>query len=218
MRRARAIAGLFCLHRLRADNARTALPRLRAGKNVQMGLFSRLRPSGPAASDGEQPMAAASEREALRLIDQGNAIEHERRTAEALELYDAAIRMAPNLARAHLNRGNALLELGNTAGALEAYAAAIARDPDYAGAYYNLGNAHLRSGQHEGALDAYRKTLALKPDFVDAEVASGCVLEDLGRPVEAVECYRRALGINPLRRGVRQPWQRLRSLGQPRKP
>ena len=161
-----------------------------------MGLFSRLRASGRSSASGERA-PSTSEQEALRLIDEGNALENAGQTAEALARYDAAVRVAPALARAHLNRGNALLDLGNPAAALEAYAAALAQDPAYASAHYNMGNAYWRSGRHEAALEAYRNALVHRPGFADAEVATACVLEDLGRREEAVECYRRALALDP---------------------
>jgi predicted O-linked N-acetylglucosamine transferase (SPINDLY family) len=137
------------------------------------------------------------EQEALRLIEAGNAIEQEGRMAEALRHYEAAVKLAPNLPRAHLNRGNVLLEMGDADGALAAYATALRENPDYAAAHYNTGNAYARSGRGESALVAYRKAIALNPEFADAEVALGSTLEDLGRLDDAAASYRRALSIKP---------------------
>ena len=162
-----------------------------------MRLFERFWSAGRAADGGSVSEARTAGEEALRLIDDGNAVEKEGRIEEAMQRYEAAIRLAPKLARAHLNRGNVLLEMGDTAGALDAYATALAEDPDYAGAHYNMGNAYLRSGCHEAALAAYRAAIALKPDFADAEVAMGSVLQDLGQLDQAVASYCRALQINP---------------------
>src|SRR5437763_3579025 len=106
-----------------------------------MGLFDRFK---PAASATVNRSADTSEQDAVRLIDQGNAIEEQGRPQEALQCYEAAIRLAPNLARGYLNRGNILLETGDTGGALAAYADALTRNPQYAGAHYNMGNAYLR--------------------------------------------------------------------------
>ena len=126
-----------------------------------MGLFSRLRSPGR-SKEGEN--AVCSDKGALELIDEGNALENAGQTREALARYDAAIRIAPELARAHLSRGNALLDLGNPVAALEAYAAALVEDPAYASAHYNTGNAYWRSGRHEAAIDAYRNAFAHRPD------------------------------------------------------
>ena len=140
---------------------------------------------------------AAVTQDALRLIDEGNAIEQEGRIDDAMRCYDAAIRLAPRLARAHLNRGNLFLGLGNMEQALRAYTTALGHDPNYAGAHFNIGNVYVRSGQHEAAAAAYREAIALDPDFADADVALGCVLEDLGQLDAAVTSYRRALKSNP---------------------
>jgi protein O-GlcNAc transferase len=166
-------------------------------KGWEMALFRRLRSVGRAVPVGNESKVSLSEQDALRLIDEGNDLEDEGRNAEAMQRYEAAIRLAPNLPRAHLSRGNILLNMGDTQGALDCFATALARDPNYAAAYYNMGNAYVRSGRHEPAIAAYRKAIALKPDFADAEVALGYALEDLGRLEEAVASYTRALKIKP---------------------
>jgi tetratricopeptide (TPR) repeat protein len=140
-------------------------------KGCELGLFDRFRSAGRALSSGRESKAGTSEQDALRLIDEGNAIEQEGRLKEAIQHYEAAIRLAPNLARAHLNRGNILLKTGDTDGALDAYAAALAQNPDYAAAHYNLGTAFFRSGREETALVGYHQAIAFNPDLTDAEVA-----------------------------------------------
>ncbi len=98
--------------------------------------FSRAfaRPRNPQA----HPKAQRSrlKRRRLRLIESGNASEDAGHGEKALEFYDAAIRLLPGLARAHMNRGNALLALGRNAEALRAYEGALARDPSYAAAAF----------------------------------------------------------------------------------
>ncbi len=162
-----------------------------------MNLFERFRRTGQPAHASHGDHDAAREQQASHLIDEGNAIEDQGRLSEALQRYDAAISMAPQFARAHLNRGNVLLATGDGSGALRSYQSALALDPGYAAAHYNIGNAYAKCDRPADALDAYRAALALKPDFADAEVAAGCLLEDLGSLDEAVACYRRALAINP---------------------
>src|ERR1700694_674048 len=117
-----------------------------------MGLLERIRSVGAAA--GRRGREPDQKQAAVRVVDEGNAIEDEGRIGEALQRYDAAIRLAPHLARAHLNRGNILSQAGDLESALEAYATALVEDPDYAAAHYNMGNAYTRSGRHEAALAA----------------------------------------------------------------
>jgi protein O-GlcNAc transferase len=158
-----------------------------------MGLLDRLH----ASAGGKVEPPSSDEAAAVRAITDGNALEDAGRPAEALRRYDDAVRLAPRLARAHLNRGNALLAMTDATGAADAFAHAIALDPQFAAAHFNLGNALVRTGRIEAAMVAYRRTLELKPDFADAEVALGVAQEELGRADDAIDSYRRALRINP---------------------
>src|ERR1700674_3524032 len=120
-----------------------------------MGLLDRFRSAGRAVAIGSANKADTFEQEALRLIDEGNAIEQRGGMEEAMQRYEAAVRLAPKLARAHLNRGNILLEKGDTEAAVDAFATALIHDPDYAAAHYNMGNAYVHAGRREAALAAY---------------------------------------------------------------
>jgi predicted O-linked N-acetylglucosamine transferase (SPINDLY family) len=160
-----------------------------------MSLFDRFKSAGQAP--GSADTAGDAEQEALRLLEEGIAFEQQGNTETALQRFDAAIRLAPKLGRAHFCRGNILLDQGNAQAALDAYATALIHKPDSAAAHYNMGNSLLRLGRQEEALAAYRKAIALKPDFADAEVALGGALEELGKPDEAAAHYRRALEIRP---------------------
>ena len=89
-----------------------------------MEIFNRFRSAGQATGDSKNK-AATSEQEALHLIEEGHAHEANGRIEEAMQCYLKAIRLAPNLARAHLNHGNALLAKGDLKGALDAFKTAI---------------------------------------------------------------------------------------------
>lgn len=158
-----------------------------------MGLFDRFRTLKP----GGERKADSAEIDALDLISRGNALEGEGQFESALQCYEAAIRLVPDMARAHLNRGNVLLESGAAQEALAAYQTALVHNPVYAAAHYNIGNAFVRLGRPEQAVSAYHKAITLKPDFVDAEVALGAVLDDLRQFDAAVASYRRALALRP---------------------
>jgi Tfp pilus assembly protein PilF len=135
---------------------------------------------------------------ALALIEAGNAIEDENRLEEALAHYQNAVNMAPHLARAHLNVGNIRLKLGHIGSALESYDAAIAADAAYAAGYYNMGNAHLRAHHPHAALKAYDKAIELKPEFVDAHLARADILGTFFRDREAARiAYRRVFELAP---------------------
>ena len=162
-----------------------------------MKIFDPFRSTGTVPVDRSASKPDTSVQEASQLIDEGNALEDAGQLEEAMQRYEAALLLAPNLARAHLNRGNILSARGDMQGALTAYSTAIKCNPDYAGAHYNLGNASVRLGHLEAAVDAYQNAIRLQPDYADAEVALGGVLEDMGRYDDAVASYHRALQIKP---------------------
>lgn len=148
-----------------------------------------------AAMSHSIPVAAPES--VVSLIDEGNELEEQGRTAEAMARYDAAAQADPKCARAHLNRGNVLLANARIDEARSAYQLAIACDPNYAAAHFNLGNLHSRFSEYERALHDYQVAIALKPDFANAHVAVGNAFASLGRTTEARESYERALAINP---------------------
>jgi len=139
----------------------------------------------------------AAQKESLRLISVGNLLEDSGQFSEAMLCYEAALELAPTLARAQLSRGNIFAATGRFQEALTAYDEALVICPDYASAFYNAGNVHLKLGCPNEALLAYDKALKLIPDFLDATVARGLALSDCGRNEEAAESYRQALTIQP---------------------
>jgi tetratricopeptide (TPR) repeat protein/2-polyprenyl-3-methyl-5-hydroxy-6-metoxy-1,4-benzoquinol methylase len=145
----------------------------------------------------DSSLARTARDSALALIDEGNLLEEQGRTVEAMARYDAAVQADPRCARAHLNRGNVLLASDRIDEARRAYQLAIACDPDYAAARFNLGNLSCRVGDYHGAVHNYQAAIVIKPDFADAFVAMGNALDSLGRAAEARASYERALAINP---------------------
>ncbi len=158
-----------------------------------MGLFDRFK----AVKVPVESPTAVLEANAPDLIAQGNALEDAGQFPQALQRYEAAIALAPQLARAHLNRGNVLLASGDTDAAVNAFETALKHDPDYAAAHFNLGNVYVRAGQADAAMAAYGRAIALKPDFVDAHIALGGALDDDRQYAAAIAHYRLALAIQP---------------------
>jgi tetratricopeptide (TPR) repeat protein/2-polyprenyl-3-methyl-5-hydroxy-6-metoxy-1,4-benzoquinol methylase len=148
------------------------------------------------AAEGDGSTSVASTNSAIALIDEGNALEEQGRSTEAMARYDAAVLSDPHCARAHLNRGN-MLAGAKFDEAREAYQLAIACDPHYAPAHFNLGNLNSRAGEFNLALRNYQAAIDIRPDFADAYVAMANALDSLGRTAEAIESYERALVINP---------------------
>ncbi len=157
-----------------------------------MGLLNHLK-----TSTSSRGASGTAEQDALSLLEEGIVFEQQGNVEAALQRFDAAIALAPNMGRAHFCRGNLLLDEGKAQAALDAYATALAHKPDSAAAHFNMGNAYVRLGRYHESVAAYRKAVALKPDFADALVALGVALESVGKPGEAAAQYRQALDLRP---------------------
>lgn len=161
-----------------------------------MGFLNRLLSPLRSSASGSTDHTPEQDECAARLIEQGNAHEDAGDLVEAMRHYDDAIKLAPSLARAHLNHGNILQAQNSLEGALSAYATAVALKPDYAGAHFNVGNVNMRMERHADAICAYQTALQLNPHYFETELALGMAFEASGRHEEAVECYRRSRGIH----------------------
>lgn len=117
--------------------------------------------------------------------------------AEALELFDQALRLNPNLAQVHNLRGNVLLDLAKPEAALRAYDQALRLAPDDADSHNNKGNALRDLLRLQQALESYSSAIALQPRHVDALNNRGNVWLQLRRVDRAETDYRNALALAP---------------------
>lgn len=160
------------------------LQRIKAGLHQGM----KVRTAAVAPNDTEQ---------ASRWIEDGNLLEDAGSFSEALRLYESAIAIAPQYARAYINKGIALHAMGRLDQAISCYSHALTLEPDNAKTHFNIGNAWQANRQYELALGAYERALALDPKFVDAWLAHGNNLGDMGQPRLAIESYLHASRLNP---------------------
>src|SRR5437867_2721697 len=124
--------------------------------------------------------------------------------ANAQGNYDAAIpefrlalRLMPDLARAHLGLGAALQGKGDLDGAIAEYRTVLGVHPDDPDAHNNLGTALQRKGDLEGAIAEYRTALGYRPDDVLSHFNLGTALSAKGQEKEAIAEYRTVIGRNP---------------------
>lgn len=164
-----------------------------------MGFLQKIKTSlrpGPIESAKNMHLGDNVEKASL-LIDEGNTQEDQGAVLEALRLYEDAILLAPNYARAYTNKGNALCTLGALEKAISSYSQALSIDPNNAKLYYNMGNALQANKQYDLALDAFETSLKLEPVFADAWLAHANNLGDMGKPDLAIESYLHSLRIDP---------------------
>ena len=137
------------------------------------------------------------------------------RNGEALDLFDAGLKINPNNAEAHGNCGNALKGLGRFEEALVAYDKAIAINPVFVGAHYNRALMLQELRRFEAALVGYKKALALQPHFIEALHNCGILLMAMSRDQESLAFLSQAIALRPdFAEGWLNRGKALRNLGR----
>lgn len=130
--------------------------------------------------------------EVLRLLGVLYAFQSNR--ADALNMFDRAIKIEPKNWLAHLNRGNVLKDLHKYAESMKCYDFAISLQPNHPEAYNNKGNLLQDLKKYDEALIAYEKAISLEPNYAEAYGNLGNALQNLNRTNEALQAYQ--IGID----------------------
>jgi tetratricopeptide (TPR) repeat protein len=136
-------------------------------------------------SNAPQATLQAAFQQARQLHGQG-------RLAEAIELYNRLIAVAPNSALVHLSLGVALRATGRSEAAVACHRRSIALDPRNSVAYSNLGNALKDLGRFEEAVAAHDQSLSLDPDNAETFYNKGVALKAAGHLRQALATFEEA--------------------------
>ncbi|MEI9805225.1 MAG: tetratricopeptide repeat protein [Pseudolabrys sp.] len=115
----------------------------------------------------------------------------------ALDVFNAALKLRPDLAEAWLGRGHALAELKQFSDALASYDRALKLNPDFAQAWHGRGNICSTFAQYDDALTAYGNALKLVPQFAEAWLGYGNACTMLNRYDDASAAFDKALALVP---------------------
>ncbi len=113
------------------------------------------------------------------------------------EQYEAALRLDPTDARAHVGIGLLLAMRGRNAEAIERYAEAIRHQPDYVEARLALVDAYRAVGRPDDAAAEAARAVEIEPRFADAWLGLGLLLIQLERYPEARDRLEEAFAIHP---------------------
>ena len=127
----------------------------------------------------------------------GTIIQSQGKIDEAINHYNQALLLKPDLVEAHNNLGMAAASLGKLDQAVEYLRKALLLNPSYAEAYSNLGNVLFEQGKIDEAVRRYRQALLLQPGYADAHNNLGVALQLQGKLDEAVNHFRQALLLMP---------------------
>jgi tetratricopeptide (TPR) repeat protein len=80
---------------------------------------------------------------------------------DAMNNYESALRLNPNMAKAQVRRGQLFIRSRNPNEAYAAFQAAIKADPNYAPSYREMGDLYLLTSRYDEAVNMYRKNIDL---------------------------------------------------------
>ncbi len=143
------------------------------------------------------PSIPKGDMEVWELCNKGLSYERLGRSNEALEFFEAALRLNPADAETLCNQGVALDSLSRWTEALACYDEALRLNPRLAEAWTNRGILMDRLERYDEALRCYDRAIAENPRYIDAWMNRGATMGSLSRPAEALECFDRVLGISP---------------------
>jgi Tfp pilus assembly protein PilF len=116
---------------------------------------------------------------------------------DARRLYEEALRLDPNSARAHNGWGNLLLRQGQVDSAAQHFEIACQLAPHVAGAHTNWGIALYRKNDLDAAAQQHQLAIQLAPGLAEAYGNLGQVELARGQPARAADCYRSELRLRP---------------------
>ncbi len=127
----------------------------------------------------------------------GNAYLEMDMYAEAVQLYDEAIRKNPLNEEYWNNKGFGYLLLGLYEDAIECYDRALEINPDYRNAWYNKAYTYHAMQELAKAVFCYWKAIRLYPHDEVAWNNLGNALYNLGRYMESIPYFMKSVQINP---------------------
>jgi Flp pilus assembly protein TadD len=145
----------------------------------------------------EDRLFSSNEDLACVLVDQGNAKLAEDKFEEALSLYQQALSIHPEYARAHYNIGVAYQKSGRCRNAIASYQIALSIEPKDYDALYNLGIVSRDIGELGNAADTFRKAIDLNPESAETHYNLAITLRDMGETKDAAESFRVAVRLKP---------------------
>ena len=136
-------------------------------------------------------------------------------TQEALQQFQAALRLRPGDATVETAVGGALLALHRIPEAISHLNAAAAARPEYFDAHYNLGIVLASAGDFPRAAQEFGTAVKLRPLDASAEANLGAALAELGETKDAIVHFNRALRLDPGNALAKENLEALRRSARP---
>lgn len=136
---------------------------------------------------------------ATAYYNRGNAYSNSGKYQKAIEDYNHAIRLNPDIdnAATYFNRGNAYFDSGKYQKAIEDYNQVIRLNPNNDSAYCNRADIFTKFGEHQQAIENYDKAIRLNPNNANAYLIRGENYRVLGQYKRAIKDYNQAIRFDP---------------------
>ncbi|NJK38889.1 MAG: tetratricopeptide repeat protein [Oscillatoriales cyanobacterium RM2_1_1] len=133
----------------------------------------------------------------LILTDYGRLLQKLGQSDQAIQFYQQAIELDPELIQAQINLGTIFQTQERLVEAAQAYQNILGLNPHLAEVHNGLGIIYKKQKQDQQAIEHYQKAIEISPNFVEAYNNLGIVLKNQGRISEALAAYQQALRIKP---------------------
>ena len=172
----------------------------------QVGCKRRNSNESAEADQGIPSTSLQDANQARSFIDQGKQFYQNDQDERAIEAFQAALKLDPDLAEAHFRLGLTYDALGDEQQAEESYKKAVASYKKYfsveenekdAEAHYNLAQTLAGLRLYTEAVREYRLAVKLKEDDADIYYDLGLALSRLAQYDEAVVAFEKSLAIDP---------------------
>lgn len=127
----------------------------------------------------------------------GRALANQGHVAEAMDHYNAALRIAPNNIGTLNNVSIALVAQGDLSSAVSILRKAEAIDPGSADTHFNLGHVLAAQGDARAAVQQLIRAVNINPENAETHFELGRLLMKAGDKPEAAARFRRAISLQP---------------------
>ncbi len=152
----------------------------------------------------EAPTLIQKGLDSRQLNKEGIDLDGQGKYDEAIQAYDAAIRLDPNAAPVWINKGKDLSKLGKYDEAIQAFDTAIRLEPTLARYRMYKGDALFHQNKYDEAIQAYDEAIRLAPNDTLAWKQKGNTLFAQKKYDEAIQAYDEAIRLDPK---YAQAWQ-----------
>ncbi len=127
----------------------------------------------------------------------GSAYRAKDEVNKAMDSYQRAVEINPNLADAYLGLAATYFISEKVDEAIKYFKKAIEINPKHVATYYNLGLVYESTGQVDDAIASFEKTVEISPNFKEAYMNLGDLYSEKGDRDKAITAYQKVIELDP---------------------